>query len=481
MKTILQKYNPIFVLAIYILLAFILIASFGISFTTEIIGHNDAFEILAYPNEVINKFSDNGHFGISAFGSYLVSNVKSILDLKTCLLLLQLAIGEPWAYNLIWIASFILSAWGAYLLVRYITKNNSAAFISGIIYSGASIHFAHGLGHLGATHIEWIPFFVLFLLKYFNKPSLKYILLSILFFTIIVANEPHYDVYTSLLALLIGIYYLVTKRRLLRNKKFIIISSVAILLGLVIVFVSYSSLFDVYFSDDNYLKPAFEESIKYSADLVSPLFPIMHPVWGDFFNNITGLNAKNISETALYVGIPTLILAILLIIYKKNKEQKNSAIFWFFIFATFYILSLGPFLHVFGEIISGFRLPYYYFHEYIPFVDNIRTTSRVFVISSLAISILAGIGLSLFLDKLQNKKSRVLLIIALSAIILIDLLVIPNTSSIAVNPFYESYFLMLLFYYFLIISFHLQIISQQLQYQFQNKIHIIFLVIVFLN
>ena len=76
-------------------------------------------------------------------------------------------------YNLIVLFSFVMSGVGMYFLVRYLTGHSPAAFISGIIYTFCPYHFAHGLGHLQLIAMEWIPFYVLYLLKVYHEGELR--------------------------------------------------------------------------------------------------------------------------------------------------------------------------------------------------------------------------------------------------------------------------------------------------------------------
>ena len=92
------------------------------------------------------------------------------------------------SYNLVMLSSFVLAGYGTFLLCHYLLRitnyelrirdggnskfkiQNSkftigAAFVGGIVFAFAPYHMAHMFGHLNLTMVQWIPFYVLLLLK----------------------------------------------------------------------------------------------------------------------------------------------------------------------------------------------------------------------------------------------------------------------------------------------------------------------------
>ena len=86
--------------------------------------------------------------------------------------------------------SFVFSGLGVYLLVFYLTKNKQASFLAGIIFAFSSFHVYQAAAiHLGMRHQELIPFFVLFLLRFFEKFEFKFFALAGLFALLIAITE----------------------------------------------------------------------------------------------------------------------------------------------------------------------------------------------------------------------------------------------------------------------------------------------------
>src|SRR4029077_3409820 len=70
-------------------------------------------------------------------------------------------IGEIGTYNVLMLSSFILTAFGTYLLARELWKNRAAALVAGFIVGFCPYRFTHAGGHLSIGSTQWIPFFFL--------------------------------------------------------------------------------------------------------------------------------------------------------------------------------------------------------------------------------------------------------------------------------------------------------------------------------
>ncbi len=79
------------------------------------------------------------------------------------------------AYNIVYLFSFILCAWGAYRLALYLFKNRTAAFLSGLIFAFFTFRFAH-LSHIELLTFGWLPLFFLSLFKWIDHPAPRHVL-----------------------------------------------------------------------------------------------------------------------------------------------------------------------------------------------------------------------------------------------------------------------------------------------------------------
>src|SRR5262249_13567929 len=122
-------------------------------------------------------------------GFYTLTYLNAFLSIP-----LQFTIGLVPAANVNLILSFTLSGFGTYLLVTYLLRRTAtiqqaipsefqawgiplAAFVAGLLYAFSSNKFLYAsLGQFNIASSQWIPFYILFLLKIFDspKPPLRY-------------------------------------------------------------------------------------------------------------------------------------------------------------------------------------------------------------------------------------------------------------------------------------------------------------------
>jgi len=114
-------------------------------------------------------------------------------------------------YTILWLNTFILGALGTNLLVKYLTNNPYAAFVSGLAFAFTPYHMVHALGQLGATSIQWIPFCALFLMKMYQEGGRKNGIIAGIFFILVAMSDLQYMVFMGLFVALFIVYELFTE------------------------------------------------------------------------------------------------------------------------------------------------------------------------------------------------------------------------------------------------------------------------------
>src|SRR5690606_23301604 len=76
------------------------------------------------------------------------------------------------AYNLIFLSTFVLSAFGAFLLVRDLTGDWRAAFVAGLVYGFLPYRIAQ-ITHVQVLSSQWMPFVLLGLHRYIAHRSTR--------------------------------------------------------------------------------------------------------------------------------------------------------------------------------------------------------------------------------------------------------------------------------------------------------------------
>ena len=134
----------------------------------------DTMQVIGVAGDKANLLSDQGVFK----GTFELIK-RSEFNITTLYAYFQLIFGRVVGYNLLFFASFVLSGFGAYLLAFYFTKNKPASLIAGIIFAFSPFHIHNSLStNAGTMHQEWLPFFALYLFKFFEDLSLKNISLA---------------------------------------------------------------------------------------------------------------------------------------------------------------------------------------------------------------------------------------------------------------------------------------------------------------
>lgn len=432
----LREYSDVVALAAYFLLA--LVMTFPVIFNLNRAipkWGSDAYQVIAQMETQKTIFVEKGIFeGFSFLGKTYQLNVftpYAVLDFFT---------NKFFAYNFWFIFSFVLSALGAYLLSDYFLKNHWAAFLAGLIFAFAPFHMYQAMSiNVGTMHQEWLPFFVLFLFKFFEKFQLKYFTPASLFVLLITITEHQLLAFTALFVTLFLIWQLSTRKEILKNKQFLgfVFGAVGLLAFVAITF--FYPLIKVAVSQENYLAVSVSQARQYSAKFLDPLVP-------PAFNSIWPSQAIAMQEFFLgggrgkvsyFLGYSVLLL-LGVAFFQAFKKKNQAMLFWILAFFVFYLFSLGP-IFVVGK--NEYFLPYYLIYKYVPFFENIRTTGRFFVYVMLAASVLAGYGFTILLAKIKEKKPKFqnfFLIFFFSLIVLLEFSAIPlSLENLAYSQFYD--------------------------------------------
>jgi hypothetical protein len=454
MKNVFSRYKTyVFIFFLYIFLAAILTNPVMCVIGQFIPGHLDAFywmNYLWYSHSIV--FSPQNYTtGYSTLlfwptGIPLMSFTSAFNQILAVILLSFISL--PTTYTLLWISTFIIGAFGAYLLVEYLTRNHIAAFIAGLAFAFSPYHFAHAQGHLGATTIQWIPFCALFLMKMYLENNLKYSFIAGIFFILVGMSDLQYLVFMGIFVALIFLFevwtrgmregpdYLDNLKHIL--KKYLLFGLVAVIgiLPFVIGDITIAT------SATNYLKPDPIEATLYSADILSFFIPSsLHTVFGAITGPLYQNFAGNVWENTTYIGYTILFLSL----YAVWKLRKQVLVkFWLLSAILFSLFSLGPILHVNGKTIfnilntsTTIPLPYMLLSKITPFLENSRTPGRLFVIATLAFAVLAGYGIAELLNSKDTRKY--LFSVLLCGLIIFEFLSMPYIISPVDQPaFYKN-------------------------------------------
>ena len=320
--------------------------------------------------------------------------------------------GEVFTYNFLILGSFVLTAFGTYLLARELWSHRLAAFLAGIIVGFCPYRFAHAGGHLSIVSTQWIPFFFLYLERLISRPRLKSAVLSGVFFGLSAWTTWYYFFMVPIAALFYVAFRVDWKvpgkdaRHLLKLG----VAAVGVALIFVLPFLipyylaTHGGVVDYRGAGES---QAFAAAL---ADYVIP--PTTHFLWGDKVDQLwrRGPNGLWQSEWQLYLGTVAVILAAVGVFHRQRRVVTALCA----MAVGCLVFSLGPgvyFVHppplnastndvALSLIPAPGRLL-----RLLPGFNNLRDWSRLGFFVELSVGLLAAGGLSRILDWTNQRVS----------------------------------------------------------------------------
>ena len=395
-------------------------------FKKAILSMNDPYftNYIYYPDGVSMVFSDIGP-------------LNAIASIP-----LQMAFGLITAYKIIWLFTFILSGCSMFLLANYLIADKKVAFVSGLIFMFCPYHFAHALGHMNLISIEWIPLYVLFLIRTVKESNKSNPVYAALFLLLNATSSLYYLMYMIIFTLFILVYHQIVERSVLEKSVFERLGIMIISFSLAASPLMYRIARELFTARSNYMYTA--GFVEYSADLLAFFTPTsFHPLFKELTGPINSCFTGGPAEFTVFAGYTVMLLSCLAVYKIKRTEIK----FWAISAGIFFLLSLGPLLHVKGLlsiVCEGINvhipLPYLILMR-LPIFSLLRVTSRWDLLLMLCLALLAGYGIKYILDNYGghgvNRRNIILLLI--SCLVIFEFLSVPYPlSETKVPEFYEQ-------------------------------------------
>jgi len=358
--------------------------------------------------------------GVSPYSYPVFSQITEILTFLT---------NEIVAWNILSMSNFILSAFFMYLLVKHLTKNKISAFISGLIYGFCPHICMQSFNHILLAAIQWMPLYILFLLKLIFERNYKNAVLCGVFYALVVFSNPYYGYYmllfTVIFVVFLALRHIKNPGAAIKTDRFKILklTSVAFLTALIIVIPAEYRVIKTMFSKSEskpavYTRPL--EGLIFSGarpkDFLLP--PRTNPVLKNISRPFMSPDFGSMIDHTLYLGYTPLILSIIAVCFWRKKRKKgkgeifNSQLsvvvpFFVIIFFAFGIMSSPPWIPIGSAKLNSapFKLPMpsYFLHKLFPMF---RYYSRMVVVMMISLSVLSGIGIKFLLEKLKTPRRR---------------------------------------------------------------------------
>jgi hypothetical protein len=351
-------------------------------------------------------------------------------------LLFSMLVDEIFAYNFLILASFALSGMTMYYLAYHVTRNKAASFISGLVYAFSPFHLAMSMQYIPLASIQWIPLFVLCLLKLYENRDLKSAVWAGLSFALLFLTSYYYGVYVMAFVASFAVFvagYLTIRAwrrgeiapRLTENIKRVfqaVFSArnvkaalvVCIVVLVIIIPMTYRFLGHAGSTSQAYGRPL-NETIRYSVRPWSLFLPTLdNPVFGRYTSGFIQNHLYDcpVTEQSVYLGMIPVFLALFgLWSLRKEKNEKKVFNVLLFLFSGFValIFAIGPYIPL--DPINYY--PHYADVSKIPKIPSIslllykiapmfRFFSRFDVLIVLSLALLAGAGAAYLFERLKT-------------------------------------------------------------------------------
>lgn len=331
------------------------------------------------------------------------------------------------SFNIQVLSSFILSGITMFYLTFYLTKERLSSLFAGIVYAFCPYHFARVWQHISLAQIQWMPLYILSLIKLRELPNFKNMFLCILSMFLIISFEFHYAYFMYIATGLFLLYcFILSKKFDAGYTKLLKLAFLVMIISL--VFTLPTSAFlgvkKVFFKKKSIQSSAwsvvrpFDDLFAQSARPLSYFLPsTAHPVFGKLTESFVGtsLYGESLTEHTLYLGWVPLVLAFVAVRKWKrsrNKGQspksgdspcKDNFYIGFFVFLAIaaWFFSQPPWWQI-GPI--KIYMPSFFMYKILPMF---RAYCRFGIVVMLAVAALAGFGLKFILERFKTQKAKV--------------------------------------------------------------------------
>lgn len=347
---------------------------------------------------------------------------------------IQQLIGLEKTFTVVTLLGPILSGIGTYFLALYLVKNRWAAFFAGAAYLMLPDRVLRMQGHVNLNQTYMLPFVLLFLLKFYEKPSRRNAVVLGGLLGLSLTIESIFTAFLIIAALVVALW----RWRETFTRPFLIgwvqAGAAALLFALPVLV---PMLQDLRAHQLDPI-PGWGGAGEGSADLFSYFIPSQfNPVTGSWFADV--YSKVTAGEQFAFAGWLVLLLAAVGAIFWKHRDKRTLVV----LTIVFFLLSLGPVLHIANRSgglfeYDGIRftipLPFVVIH-FIPILNGVRIPARFEFFTNLLFVLLAAGGLTYLLNKLSSlKRERWIPFVAIGALLIATVEFLPGNIPATTKP-----------------------------------------------
>lgn len=333
------------------------------------------------------------------------------LNLSTTALVLPvyLAVGPVAAYNVAVLLGFVLTGYGTYLLALHVVGGRGVACFAGAAVTFSPFHISKlADGHLSWVTLQWIPFYMLCLLRALETRRWYFVLAA----AVLLVLTAHTSWYHALFCLFFtGLLVLVRLPGALRSGTWRGQLGALLLVGALTGLLLAPVLVPTVQEYRSTLQPDATGwdrlVIAHSADALDILFPsYLHPLWGGLAEHLHNGMRPGIWGWNIGPGVGLLLLALI-----GSRAAWPQARPWLLISAGLFVLLLGPRLSLAG-IATDLPLPYELLRD-LPGIGTARRPNHLVVVLLPLLALLSAWGVRALLARGHRGRLIALLLLLL--------------------------------------------------------------------
>lgn len=307
------------------------------------------------------------------------------LGLPNALLVLpvSLAWGPVAAFNLLVLLSFGLGGYFTYRIAYNVTADAAAALVAGFVFAFSAHHMQPLLGGaLEIVSIQWVPLYILLLMRAFERPSILRCVAAALALTVATLASSYFGLFGAVYTLFHGAIAIAQASG--RRRWTLLGASAAIgalwLVSLVPFLWPFDALGGVAIADWHTRQVFHSVAV---ADLFSS--NVLHPLWGV----AAGRLAAQWHPFGVEIGASAGLVVYALVGYGAARNWRQAWP-WLLLALAMCVFALGPELKITQES-TGIPLPFALLDLLGPFRNSSRP-SRFVTLMMVPVSVLASIG-----------------------------------------------------------------------------------------
>ncbi len=334
-------------------------------------------------------------------------------------LALQPIWGALGAANTAILLAHILSGLGMFYLARYVSGSGLAAFFAGLVFAFFPYRLEES-SHPVIVSTQWLPFYLLYLMRCVREGRLRFALLGAIFLTLTALTSWHLFLFAIFLSLIYLSYVLVAERNRLNRRIFnrLLFMGVLTLVGLApLLAPTVNALIN---APASYYQA--ELSDGKGNDLIGFILPArFNPIWSQLVAPIY----DRLQRRTIYLGF----IVLALVCFAAWRDWRRAR-FWVILAGVVALLSLGSSLQFDGVYLAG-PLPWAD-----PVTRLLRHPFRFNVLLGLALAVASGLGLARLLERPAGQRAgRQWAITSVASIILLfEYLAVPFPTMPATVP-----------------------------------------------